>query len=257
MNVNELLDLSGKHALVTGGGRGVGRTIALALAEAGADVALASRNQEACFATAKEIAQATGRKVISEHLDLAEKTSIGSAVSSVKGKLGSIDILVNNGGATWGAPFAEMPLEKWQYVVTINLTGTFLTCQSVVPLMREQGWGRIINVASVAGLNGAPPFMEAAGYVASKGGIISLTKDLAVKLAPEGIVVNAIAPGFFPTRMSKVLIERFGEAITGGVPMRRIGEDDDLKGVAVFLASEASRYVTGQVIAVDGGVTAA
>ena len=174
----------------------------------------------------------------------------------MKEKLGSIDILVNNSGTTWAAPLEEMPLERWERVITINLTGSFLMCQSVVPLMKERGWGRIINVSSVAGLRGTPPFMETSGYVASKGGIISLTRDLAVKLAVHNIVVNAIAPSFIPTKMSRVLTERYGDVIKNGIPMKRMGEDDDLKGVVVFLASEASRYVTGHVIPVDGGLTA-
>jgi NAD(P)-dependent dehydrogenase (short-subunit alcohol dehydrogenase family) len=150
-----------------------------------------------------------------------------------------------------------MPFEKWQHVLAVNLTGTFLMCQSVVPIMKQRRWGRIVNVSSVAGLLGTPSFMNTSGYVASKGGIISLTRDLAVKLAPYNIVVNAIAPNFFETKMSRVLIERYGDSIRSSTPMKRLGEDDDLKGVVVFLASEASRYVTGQVIPIDGGLTAA
>jgi gluconate 5-dehydrogenase len=252
----ELFDLSGKTALVTGGGRGIGRTIAWALAEAGANVAVASRDEQACAATAKEIADATGRRTLSGEMDISEKSNVEEFTKLTKEKLGSIDILVNNSGATWGAPFEEMPLEKWERVVKVNLTGTFLVCQSVVPIMKSQRWGRIVNVASVAGLRGAPPFMHASGYSASKGGIIALTKELAVKLGEFGITVNAMAPSFFPTKMSHFLTDKFGDAIRQSNPMKRMGEDDDLKGVAVFLASEASRYITGQVIPVDGGQTA-
>jgi len=241
---------------VTGGGRGVGKTIAYALAEAGASVMVASRDEEACADTANEIARATGQTALSGKLDVTDKESVSATVKSAQEKLGSIDILVNNSGATWGAQLEEMPLEKWQHVIDVNLTGTFMMCQRVVPTMKQQRWGRIINVASVAGLVGTPPFLEVSGYVASKGGIIALTRDLAVKLAAYNIVVNAIAPGFFPTKMSRVVIERHGDAVRGGTPMKRMGEEDDLKGVAVFLASEASRYVTGQVIPVDGGLTA-
>lgn len=241
---------------MTGGGRGIGRTIAHALAEAGANVAVASRNEEACAEVAREIAQETGRITFSRKLDVAEKSSVGETVKAVKDKLGSIDILVNNSGTSWGAPLEEMPLEKWERVISVNLTGTFLMCQSVVPLMKERRWGRIINVSSVSGLAGTPAFMETSGYVASKGGIISLTRDLAVKLAAHNVIVNAIAPGFVPTKMSRVLTERYGDVIKSGIPMGRMGEADDLKGVVVFLASEASRYVTGQVIPIDGGVTA-
>jgi len=256
MNAMELFSLSGRSALVTGGGRGIGKTIAYALAEAGAKVAVASRNEEACAAVAREIGAATGRVTFSRKLDVTEKTSVEETVKSVKEKLGSIDILVNNSGATWGAPLEEMPLEKWERVITVNLTGTFLMCQCVVPLMKERGWGRIINVSSAAGLRGTPLFMETSGYVASKGGMISLTRDLAVKLAAHNIIVNAIAPGFIPTKMSSALIDRYGDFIKNAIPMKRMGEDDDLKGVVVFLASDASRYVTGQVIPIDGGLTA-
>jgi NAD(P)-dependent dehydrogenase (short-subunit alcohol dehydrogenase family) len=253
----ELFDLSKKTALVSGGGRGIGRTIAMALAEAGAKVAVGSRDEQACAETAKEIGAATGRATLSGKLDVTEKGSVEEFAKLVSQKFGSVDILVNNSGATWGAPFEEMPLEKWERVVKVNLTGTFLMCQAVIPFMKDKKWGRIVNVASVAGLLGAPPFMHASGYSASKGGIIALTKELAVKLAEYGITVNAIAPSFFPTKMSRPLTDRFGDMIRQDNPMKRMGEDDDLKGVAVFLASEASRYITGQVIPVDGGQTAA
>ena len=256
MNALELFKLSEKSALVTGGGRGIGRTIAYALAEAGADVIVASRDAELCAKIAGEIAQDTGRHVFSGKLDVAEKRDIEDIVKLAKEKLGSVDILVNNSGVTWGAPFEEMPLEKWDKVIKVNLTGTFLMCQSIVPMMKSHKWGRIINVASVAALVAPPFFMQTAGYTASKGGIISLTRDLAVNLVEHNIVVNAIAPGFFPTKMSKPLTDRFGNSIRETNPMKRMGEDDDLKGVVVFLASEASRYVTGQVIPVDGGYTA-
>jgi len=257
MRAPDLFKLFGKHALVTGGGRGIGRTIAYALAEAGADVAVASRNEEACAEVTREIALATGRTTFSRRLDVGEKNSVEETVRSVMEKFGSVDILVNNSGATWGAAFEDMPLDKWENVIRVNLTGTFLMCQAVVPIMKKHKWGRIINVSSVVGLAGTPPFIHASGYVASKGGIISLTRDLAVKLAEYNVVVNAIAPGFIPTKMSKFLTDNYGDLIRQGIPMKRMGEDDDLKGVVVFLASEASRYVTGQVIPVDGGLNAA
>lgn len=252
----ELFDLSGKNALVTGGGRGLGKVMALALAEAGANVAIGSRDEAACAASAKEIGEMTGRRVISGRLDVSEKDSVGAFVERVEEGFGSVDILVNNSGATWGAPFEEMPLDKWEKVIRVNLTGTFLMCQAVVPLMKLKRWGRIINVSSVSGLLGSPDFMQAAGYTATKGGLLALTKELAVKLARYGIVVNAVAPGFFPTKMSRALTDAFGEQIAKSLPLGRMGEEDDLKGVTVFLASEASRYVTGQVIPVDGGHTA-
>jgi NAD(P)-dependent dehydrogenase (short-subunit alcohol dehydrogenase family) len=256
MNSLELFSLSGKSALVTGGGRGIGKTIAFALAEAGANVAVASRDQEACAKVAEEITKNTQRKTFSGKLDITEKKDIEEIVQAVQEKFSSIDILVNNSGVTWGAPLEEMPLEKWDKVIKVNLTGTFLMCQAIVPLMKKQKWGRIINVSSVAGIVASPAYMQTAGYIASKGGIISLTRDLAVRLAEDNIVVNAIAPGFMPTKMSKPITDRFGDMIKATNPMKRMGEEDDLKGVVVFLASEASRYVTGQVIAIDGGYTA-
>ncbi len=252
----ELFDLTGKIALITGGGRGLGKIMAQALSEAGANIAIGSRDEGSCAATAKEISATTGRTAISGKLDVSEKNSVDAFVRSVVDKFGSVDVLVNDSGATWGAPFEEMPLEKWDKVVKVNLTGTFLVCQAVVPLMKRKRWGRIINMSSVAGLLGVPEFMQAVGYSATKGGIVALTKELAVKLARYGIVVNAIAPGFFPTKMTKGLTDVFGEQIKKSLPMGRMGEENDLKGVTVFLASEASRYVTGQVIPVDGGHTA-
>lgn len=251
----DLFDLSGKNALVTGGGRGIGRAIAQALAEAGADVAIASRDEAACKEAAKAIGEVTGRRAIAGKLDVSDKGSVDEFVAHAARTLGSVDILVNNSGATWGAPFEEMPLDKWEKVLKVNLTGTFLMCQAVVPIMKKKGWGRIVNVSSVAGIQGSPDFMHAAGYSASKGGIIALTKELAVKLAKDGILVNAVAPGFFPTKMSRALTDKYGEQIKRSVPLGRMGVEDDLKGVTVFLSSEASRYVTGHVIPVDGGST--
>jgi len=252
----DLFDLSGRSALVTGGGRGIGKTMASALAEAGADVAIASRHLESCVEVAEEISKATGRVVFPGQLDVTEKNSVQELVALVEKKFGKIDILVNNSGSTWGAPFEEMPFEKWEQVIKTNLTGTFLVSQAVVPVMKRSGWGRIINVSSIVGLVAPPDFMNTVGYTASKGGIISLTRELAVKLAKDNIVVNAIAPSFFPSKMTSAFVQKFGDKIRNSNPMKRMGEEDDLKGVVVFLASQAASYITGQVIAVDGGYTA-
>ncbi|MGI0081031.1 MAG: SDR family NAD(P)-dependent oxidoreductase, partial [Nitrososphaerales archaeon] len=208
MKALELFNLSGKSAMITGGARGIGKVISYALAEAGANVTLASRDEKTCASVAEEIRKETGRLTFSGRLDVTEKSSVEEIVRLAEEKLGTIDILVNNSGATWGAPFEEMPLDKWDHVIRVNLTGTFLMCQCVAPLMKERKWGRIINVSSVAGLVATPFFMQTAGYSASKGGIISLTRDLAVKLAEYNIVVNAIAPGFIPTKMSRPLTDR-------------------------------------------------
>ena len=253
MKALELFELRGKTALGTGGGRGLGRVMAQALAEAGADVAIGSREEESCAAAAREMGESTGRKTLSGKLDVSDKADVELFVKRVVESFGAVDILVNNSGSTWGARFEEMPLDRWEKVIRVNLTGTFLMSQAVVPAMKRRKWGRIINVASVAGLQGSPEFLHASGYSASKGGVIALTKELAVKLARDGVVVNAVAPGFFPTKMSKGLTDAYREQIVKGVPMGRMGVDDDLKGVTVFLASEAARYVTGQVIPVDGG----
>jgi NAD(P)-dependent dehydrogenase (short-subunit alcohol dehydrogenase family) len=252
-----LFSLSGKTALVTGGGRGIGRTIAFALAEAGADVAIASRNLDNCVQVAVEISKSTGRIAYPDKVDVTSKESITELIGSVRDKFGGIDILVNNSGSTWGAAFEEMPLDKWDQVLRTNLTGTFLMSQAVVPLMKERHWGRIINISSIAGLVSPPDFMNTVGYTASKGGIIALTRELAVKLAPAGIVVNAIAPSFFPSKMTSAFVQKFRDKIVDGNPTKRMGEEDDLKGVVVFLASQAASFVTGQVIAVDGGYIAA
>ncbi len=252
----DLFSLSGKSAIVTGGGRGIGRTMALALAEAGADVTVASRNLENCVVVADEISKTTGRNAYPGKLDVTDKESISQLVRSVQDKFGRIDILVNNSGSTWGAPFEEMPLEKWEQVLRTNLTGTFLMSQAVLPAMKQRHWGRMINVSSIVGLVAPPDFMNTVGYTASKGGIISLTRELAAKLAKDGIIVNAVAPSFFPSKMTSAFVQKFGDKIREANPMKRMGVEDDLKGVVVFLASEAAGYITGQVLAVDGGYTA-
>jgi NAD(P)-dependent dehydrogenase (short-subunit alcohol dehydrogenase family) len=169
-----------------------------------------------------------------------------------------VDVLVNNSGATWGAPPAEMPLEKFDQVIAVNVRGTFLMAQAVGRRMIERGTGgTIVNISSVAGLvGGHPDFMQTVGYNSSKGAVISMTRDLATSWAPHGITVNAIAPGWFPTRMSGGLIEKFEERMLDGIPLRRFGSPEELKGVVIFLASPAASYVTGQTLVVDGGATA-
>jgi len=186
--------------------------------------------------------------------DITNPDDITRVVEETVQHFGTIDILVNNSGATWGAKVEDMPLEAWQKVINTNVTGTFLMSQAVGKVMIAQGGGKIINIASVAGLGGVDPrVMNTIGYNTSKGAIITFTKDLAVKWGPHGITVNAIAPGFFPTKMSKVILQYAGDYIAGNTPLRRLGTGKDLKGVAVFLASEASAFVTGDTIIVDGG----
>ena len=257
MRVQELLDLTGKKALVTGGGRGLGEQMAFALAEAGADVIVCSRRLETCSAVAQEIASATGRTAHALRLDVADPDSVAEAVAQALSLFGHIDILINNAGVSWGADVFSMPLEKWNHVMAVNAAGSFLMAQALGRGMVDRGWGRVINVASVAGLFGIDPdIMNAVGYHASKGAVIALTRDLAVKWAPHGVTVNAIAPGFFPSRMSQGVLAHGGEKILAGTPMRRFGGEHDLKGLAVYLASDASAYMTGQVLLVDGGASA-
>ncbi len=253
MHVSELFSLKGKVAIVTGGGRGLGEQIAFGFAEAGANVVLCSRRVEACEEVSQKLKE-IGVESLALKCDITNPEDVKNVVDQTVEKFGRIDILVNNSGASWGAPAEEMPLEAWQKVMNVNVTGTFLMSQTAGKVMLEQGSGKIINIASVAGLKGSnPKVMDAIGYNASKGAVITFTKDLAVKWGPRGIYVNAIAPGFFPTKMSKGLLEKGGQAILEGTPLRKFGSDTDLKGVAVFLAAPASDYITGDVVVVDGG----
>ncbi|KMY45676.1 gluconate 5-dehydrogenase [Bacillus sp. FJAT-27916] len=256
MSILEMFNLNGKTAIITGGGRGLGEQIAKGYAEAGANIVLCSRKVEACEETAGEL-ETLGVKTLAIQCDVSNPDDIQRVVDETISRFGRIDILVNNSGASWGAPSFEMPLDAWNKVINVNLTGTFLMSQAVGKVMAEQGGGKIVNIASVAGLGGThPDMMDTVGYNASKGAIITLTKDLAVKWGRHQINVNAIAPGFFPTKMSKVLIERGKDTLEYMTPLGRLGGEEDLKGVALFLASEAARYVTGQIIVVDGGKSA-
>ncbi|TYS91594.1 SDR family oxidoreductase [Rossellomorea aquimaris] len=256
MHVNELFDLSGKVALVTGGGRGLGKQIATGFAEAGANVVVCSRNVEACEDVKKELEE-IGVQSLALKCDVTNPEDVQHVVDEAKKVFGRIDILVNNSGASWGAPAEEMPLDAWHKVINVNVNGTFIMSQAVGKLMIEQQGGKIINIASVAGLQGTDPrYMDAIGYSTSKAAVINFTKDLAVKWGSRGIHVNAIAPGFFPTKMSKGILSHAGEAILNGTPLNRFGTEDDLKGAALFLAARASNFVTGSVLVVDGGSSA-
>ncbi|MFJ3387706.1 SDR family oxidoreductase [Lysinibacillus sp. NPDC086135] len=255
MTVLDLFSLKGKTAIITGGGRGLGAQIAQGFAEAGANIVLCSRKVEACEEVAVELAE-LGVQTLALACDVTKPEDTANVVSKTLETFGKIDILVNNSGASWGTPAVEMPFEAWQKVFDVNVNGTFLMTQAVGKIMLEQKSGKIINIASVAGLGGTlPDFMDTIGYNASKGAVITLTKDLAVKWGPYGVNVNAIAPGFFPTKMSKVLIERGQDYLMGVTPLKRLGTENDLKGVALFLAAAASDYITGDVIVVDGGMS--
>jgi NAD(P)-dependent dehydrogenase (short-subunit alcohol dehydrogenase family) len=256
MNPSELFDLSGKVAIVTGGGTGIGRQMAEGLAEMGADLVLCARHLDRCEQAAEEL-RALGVRALGLRADVRDPGEIEAVVERTRRELGSIDVLVNNSGTVWGAWPEDTPLEGWQKVVDVNLTGTFLFSQAAGRVMIEQRGGKIVNIASVAGLGGAPPeIMNSIAYNATKGGVISFTRDLACKWARHGINVNAIAPGWFPSEMSNFVLESQGEALYDHIPLRRFGGPDDLKGAIVFLASRASDYVTGQILVVDGGQSA-
>ena len=255
MNAKQLFDLTGRVAIVSGGSIGLGRQMAEGLAEMGANLVLCARKQERCEEAADEL-RSLGVQTLALACDVQNKPAIQAVVDATLASFGRIDILVNNAGVSWGAPIETMTLEQWNRVLSTNLTGTFLFCQAAGKAMIAQRSGKIINIASVAGLGGSSAEVQAIGYHASKGGVIAFTKDLACKWAPHNVQVNAIAPGWFPTHMSERVIEQHKESFLTKIPLNRFGGDHDLKGAAVFLASEASAYVTGHVLAVDGGQSA-
>lgn len=254
MHVMDLFKLEGKTAIVTGGGRGLGAQIAQGFAEAGANVIVCSRKLEACEETADHL-RGLGVKALALKCDVTNEQDVENVVRRTVEEFGKVDILVNNSGATWGAPAEKMPLDAWQKVMNVNVTGTFLMSRAAGQVMIKQKSGKIINISSVAGLGGIDPeLMDTIGYNTSKGAVITFTKDLAAKWGQHNINVNALAPGFFPTKMSEVLIERGREQFLKQTPLNRFGTDEDLKGAALFLASQASDYITGDVIVVDGGM---
>ncbi|MFZ3577113.1 SDR family oxidoreductase [Virgibacillus sp. DJP39] len=256
MHVLDLFKLEGKTAIVTGGGRGLGAQIALGFAEAGANVVVCSRKLEACQEMSNKIKK-LGVDSLAFACDVTNQDDIRKVVNETKAHFGSIDILVNNSGATWGAPVVDMPVEAWQKVMNVNVTGTFLMSQEVGKVMINQKSGKIINISSVAGFGGTDPrYMDTIGYNTSKGAVMTFTKDLAAKWGQYNINVNAIAPGFFSTKMSKGLIDNGKDKILEGTPLNRLGSDTDLKGAALFLASKASDYISGDILAVDGGANA-
>lgn len=256
MDIKELFNLQGKTAIVTGGGRGLGEQIATVYAEAGANVVVCSRNEEACQQVSERLKE-KGVRSLAFKCDVSNEEEINYVVNETLKEFGTIDILVNNSGTSWGAPALDMPTDKWDKVMDINLKAIFLFSRAVGKVMQEQRSGKIINIASVAGLGGQDPrMMDAVGYATSKGAVISFTKDLAVKLAPYNVHVNAIAPGFFPTKMTNGLLDHVGEFILDRTPARRFGSDHDMMGPALFLASGASDYVFGHILSVDGGISA-
>jgi NAD(P)-dependent dehydrogenase (short-subunit alcohol dehydrogenase family) len=250
-----LFDLSGRVALITGGSVGLGRQMAEGLAEMGANLVLCARKKERCQQTAEELRK-MGVRTLAFGCDVKDPASIRAVVEKTVNEFGEIDILINNAGTSWGALAEDMTLEQWHKVIETNLTGTFLFSQAVGKVMISQRRGKIINIASVAGMRGSPPSFSAIGYSASKGGVIIFTKDLARKWGMYNIQVNAIAPGWFPTDMSDGIIQRNKESLQANIPLGRFGGTNDLKGAAIFLASDASNFVTGHTLVVDGGQSA-
>ena len=249
MGVKKLFDLSGRNALVTGGSRGLGLQIAEALIEMGAKVAITARKKDELDEAKKHLGASASAFVC----DIGRREAIPPLVE----QCGRIDILVNNAGATWGAPAEDHPLEAWDKLMNVNLTGLFVLSQLVAKkYMIPAKHGRIINVASIAGLLGQDPrFAPTAAYTATKHGVVGLTRQLAAEWGIHGITVNAICPGFFPSKMTKATLATAGELVKEWTPTRRLGNDEDLKGIAVLLASDASRHINGQAIAVDGGAS--
>jgi gluconate 5-dehydrogenase len=253
-SVKQLFDLSGRVALITGGSRGLGLAMAEALGEMGAKVAITARKSNELEAA---VAQLRARGLTAESFvnDLAKFDTIGPMVASVIEKLGPIDILINNAGATWGASMEEHPLEAWQKLVDLNLTGAFRVTQEVgVRSMIPRQYGRVVNIASVAGLQGAhPDTLRAIAYQTTKGGLVNFTRALAAEWGHHHIVVNAICPGFIVTQMSRGILDKISERVKRNTPLQQIGLEQDLQGLVVMLSSEAARHITGQIIAVDGG----
>ncbi len=256
MNVMELFSLKGMKAIVTGGAVGLGRQMALGLAEAGADVVICSRKLDRCEEMAKEI-ESLGVRALALRCDLTKFEEVDQVVNETVKHFGSIDILINNSGRTWGASPEEISIDDWKKVIDLNLNGTFQITQRVGKEMIRHGRGSIINIVSYAGFKGTDPeYLNAIAYNTSKGGLITFTKDLAVKWAKYGIRVNAIAPGWFVTEMSKWSREHYEQKMLDRILLKRFGGDDDLKGAVVFLSSKASDYITGHILCVDGGIMA-
>jgi NAD(P)-dependent dehydrogenase (short-subunit alcohol dehydrogenase family) len=256
MNVLEMFSLIGKVSIVTGGSVGLGAQMATALAEAGSHVVIAARKVDRCAEQAARLSD-LGVTAIPVACDVSKAEDCQRLVDTTVNELGRLDILVNNAGISWVADAIDFPIDKWQRVINLNLTGTFQLSQMAARVMKERGGGKIINMASIGGFRGDfPENANSIPYTASKGGIITMTKDLAVKWSKFGITVNAICPGWFPTSLNDKHLEGLAPKLLPRIPLGRFGGKEDLKGLVVYLASAASDYVTGQYVVVDGGQTA-
>jgi NAD(P)-dependent dehydrogenase (short-subunit alcohol dehydrogenase family) len=254
--IQQLFDLTGKTALVTGGSRGLGLQMAHALGEAGAKIMLSARKEGELEEAVAEL-QAAGIDARWIAADCAKEEEIRSLADQTLERMGDVHILVNNAGAAWGAPAEDHPVEAWDKLMNLNVRGYFILSQhlakkSMIPMK----FGRIINIASIAGLGGNPPEMQTLAYNTSKGAVINFTRALGAEWGKYNITVNAICPGFFPSKMTKGTLERLGEEkLAAHAPLQRLGDDEDLKGTTVLFASEAGKHITGQWLAVDGGVS--
>jgi NAD(P)-dependent dehydrogenase (short-subunit alcohol dehydrogenase family) len=252
--IRELFDLSGQVALVTGGATGIGRQMATALGEAGAHLVIASRKLEVLTEAAEAMEKELGVKVLPVQCNITVHEEIDALFDRVMKEFGRLDIVINNSGATWGAPSLEFPLKGWQTVIDTNVTGVWIMCQKAGQIMSKQKYGRIINIGSIASFVGAKAeVMDAISYQTSKAAIVGLTKDLAVKWAQHNITVNALAPGWFPTKLTSYTLEHHEKDLLQFIPMGRLGGDDELKAATLFLASQGASYVTGVILSVDGG----
>jgi NAD(P)-dependent dehydrogenase (short-subunit alcohol dehydrogenase family) len=255
--VKELMNLDGRVSVVTGGATGIGLRMALGLAEAGSNIVIASRKLDACERAVREIEEATGVPGLAVACDVTQPDQVAAMKDRVMQHFGRVDVLVNNAGRAWVAAPEDMPLERWQQVFDLNITGPFLCAQALGREMIRAKRGKIINIASVAGLVGRNPrAYNSVAYGASKGALVNFTRDLAVKWAQHNIQVNCICPGFFVTPLNEKLYAQNKENIDREIPLGHTGGPDDLKGVAVLLASDASNFMTGTIIPVDGGAVA-
>ena len=254
--VQQLFDLSGQVALVTGGSRGLGLQMAESLGDAGAKIMLTSRKASDLQEAAAHLAE-RGIAVDWIAADASDPAQVTKVVEATMQKYGRIDILVNNAGATWGAPAEDYPLEAWDKVMNLNIRSLFLYAQAVGKAsMIPHKHGRIINVASIAGLGGSMD-VKFIAYGTSKGAVVNFTRTLAGEWGAHGITVNAVAPGFFPSKMTQGVLKQYGaENLAKSAPLKRLGDDDDLKGAVLLFASAAGKHITGQILAVDGGVSA-
>jgi gluconate 5-dehydrogenase len=258
VSARKLFELGGKVALVTGGSRGLGLQMAEALGEMGAKVAITARKPAELDQAAAHL-KALGIECLPVTCDMSKAQAIAPAVSKAIEAFGPIDILVNNAGTTWGAATIDHPLEAWQKVIDLNLTAMFVVSQEVGRrCMVPRRQGKVINIASILGLVGGTDhgLHATIAYNTSKGGVVNFTRSLAAEWAQYNINVNAIAPGFFPTKMTKGLLEAMGDRVAEDAPLKRVGGPEDLKGATLLFASDACSFITGQILAVDGGVTA-